>query len=125
MPSAPAILQRALARFGRIEHRRIELIAEHLTETFKLTCLCSVPLALRDILPVHLGNGRLTVRHADVAFQPDKRKRRNNNQQQQKLHQSAVGANEFKHGRSDVSRPMWAFVFVGLLLSTLRLGLHA
>ena len=62
------VLKHALARLRRIKHRRIKLLAKHLTETLHLTILRRIPLELGNRLTSYFGNRWLAITHAGVTL---------------------------------------------------------
>src|SRR5450830_676008 len=93
------IVEDALARFRRIKHFLVKLLAHHLAVAVDLLALRFFILLLRDDLIADLGDGVRAVAEALVATDTDQCKGRDDDQHQEKLHQASMGTNKFKHGQ--------------------------
>ncbi|MNT02434.1 hypothetical protein D3C72_1369310 [compost metagenome] len=93
------VVEDALARFRRVEHFLVELLAHHLAVAVDLLALRFFILLLRNDLVADLGDGVRAIAEALVAADTDQCKRRDDDQHQEKLHQASMGTNKFKHGQ--------------------------
>src|SRR5471032_816490 len=93
------VIEDALARFRRVEHFLVKLLAHHLAVAVDLLALRFFILLLRDDLIADLGDGVRAVAEALVATDTDQCKGRDDDQHQEKLHQASMGTNKFKHGQ--------------------------
>src|SRR5690606_31082169 len=87
----------ALARQRRVDHRRIEAIAQHLAQLLALRALRGLELLPADLGVADRGERAFAREELVVALDAEESERGEDQQQQQELHQALVPTDRFEH----------------------------